>query len=396
MGECGKAHSKVCVILPDGSPFWQALSPSVIIAVSLGGYVPACTLYEVARHAGVSLATASRVLNGSSRRPGDDISERVKASASELGYIANAQAQGLAKKNSGMLGLILHDISDPYFSTIARGVQDSVQDQQKVVLLASTGGGPASERAAVATFAARRADAIVIAGTRTDTPAAAEENKLLLIELRRYKANGGRVAVIGQPIVGSVPDDGFHIVPLPNRKLSQRLAVELAGAGHRRFLILAGPEGLVTSDDRLAGFQEGLGQAGMEPAEVHRTGFNRDGGYHAAVTLAAELAGRVGPGKTDLPGDSPALCVFAASDVMAIGAIAALREHSLRIPEDVAVAGFDDIETLRDFTPALTTAQLPLADLGSEAVSQVLSDDVPGEPVMTEGHVILRRSTETP
>lgn len=355
--------------------------------------MPASTLYEVARHAGVSLATASRVLNGSSRRPGDGISERVRASAAELGYIANAQAQGLAKKNSGMLGLILHDISDPYFSTIARGVQDSVQDRQKVVLLASTGGDPASERSAVATFAARRADAIVIAGTRTDTPAAAAENDLLLTELRRYKANGGKVAVIGQPIVGSVPDDGFRTVPLPNRELSRRLAGELAAAGHRRFVMLAGPAGLVTSDDRLAGFQEGLQQAGLAPAEVRRTRFNRDGGYDAAVALAAELAGPDGhdaaPG-----GDGPALCVFAASDVMAIGAIAGLREHSLRIPEDVAVAGFDDIETLRDFTPALTTARLPLSDLGSAAVSQVLADEAPAAPEMVDGHVVLRRSTE--
>ena len=356
--------------------------------------MPACTLYEVARHAGVSLATASRVLNGSSRRPGDAISERVRASAAELGYIANAQAQGLAKKNSGMLGLILHDISDPYFSTIARGVQESVQDQRKVVLLASTGGGPASERSAVAAFAARRADAIVIAGTRTDTPQSAGENELLLTELRRYKANGGKVAVIGQPVVGSVPDDGFHTVPVPNRQLSLQLAVDLAGAGHRRFLILAGPEGLATSDDRVSGFQDGLIQAGLEPAEVRRSRFNRDGGYDAAVMLARELSAGTAPFPAGT-GGGPAVCVFAASDVMAIGAIAGLREHGLRIPEDVAVAGFDDIETLRDFTPALTTAQLPLSNLGREAVSRVLSEEAPKVPFVAEGHIILRRSTES-
>ena len=366
--------------------------------------MPASTLYEVARHAGVSLATASRVLNGSSRRPGDAISERVKASAAELGYIANAQAQGLAKKNSGILGLILHDISDPYFSTIARGVQEGLQDRQKVVLLASTGRGPANERRAVATFAARRADAIVIAGSRTDSPAAAAENELLLAELRRYKANGGQVAVIGRPVVGSVPGDGFHAVPVPNRTLSRQLAEDLAAAGHRRFLVLAGPEGLVTSDERLAGFQAGLAAAGCEPAEVRRTGFNRDGGYDAAVELAAELKEQAGrqeqadPPQPDQPG-RPAVCLFAASDVMAIGAIAGFREHGLRIPQDVAVAGFDDIETLRDFTPALTTAQLPLAGLGRAAVSRVLAGEIqPGEapaaPAAAEGCVILRRSTE--
>ncbi|MET4061909.1 LacI family transcriptional regulator [Arthrobacter sp. UYP6] len=358
--------------------------------------MPASTLYEVARHAGVSLATASRVLNGSNRRPGGAISERVRASADELGYIANAQAQGLAKKNSGILGLILHDVSDPYFSMIARGVQESVQDHQKVVLLASTGRGLEAERHAIATFAARRADAIVIAGSRTDNDAASAENSLILAELRRYKANGGQVAVIGHPVVGSHPDDGFHSVPVPNRELSSRLAADLAAAGHRRFLVLAGPEGLVTSDDRLAGFQEGLRHAGLDPADVHRTGFNRDGGYGAAVELGARVAAMERPEQRTRQGGGPAVCVFAVNDVMAIGAIAGFREVGLRIPEDIAVAGFDDIETLRDFTPALTTVQLPLADLGRAAVARVLGGETPAEPAGIEGTVILRRSTELP
>lgn len=362
--------------------------------------MPACTLYEVARHAGVSLATASRVLNGSSRRPGGAISERVRASAAELGYIANAQAQGLAKKSSGILGLILHDISDPYFSMIARGVQEAVQeavqDQEKVVLLASTGRGLEAERHAIATFAARRADAIVIAGSRTDSTAASEENSLILAELRRYKANGGRVCVIGHPVIGSRPDDGFRTVPVSNRALSSRLAADLAAAGHRHFLVLAGPEGLVTSDERLDGFQEGLRKAGLEPAEVHRTEFNRDGGYDAAVELGARLKVPESPEPPSGPDGMPALCVFAASDVMAIGAIAGFRELGLRIPEDIAVAGFDDIETLRDFTPALTTVQLPLAELGRQAVAQVLAQEAPAAANSIEGTVILRRSTEFP
>ena len=358
--------------------------------------MPACTLYEVARHAGVSLATASRVLNGSSRRPGGAISERVQASAAELGYIANAQAQGLAKKSSGILGLILHDISDPYFSTIARGVQEAVQDQEKVVLLASTGRSLETERHAIATFAARRADAIVIAGSRTDSPAAGEENSLILAELRRYKANGGRVCVIGHPVIGSRPDDGFRTVPVSNRALSSRLAADLAAAGHRHFRVLAGPDGLVTSDARLNGFQEGLRQAGLGPAEVHRTDFTRDGGYGAAVELGTRLKASERVESPSGPDGTPALCVFAASDVMAIGAIAGFRELGLRIPEDIAVAGFDDIETLRDFTPALTTVQLPLAELGRQAVARVLAQEVPEAVSSIEGTVILRRSTEFP
>src|SRR6476660_8947924 len=110
----------------------------------------ASTLPEGARLAGGSPATASRVLNGSARTPGPEIAERVRKAAESLGYVPNAQAQGLAKSSSGLLGLIVHDIADPYFSAIARGVQDAAREQGKMVLLATTGGTPADERAAVA------------------------------------------------------------------------------------------------------------------------------------------------------------------------------------------------------------------------------------------------------
>lgn len=344
----------------------------------------ASTLYEVARRAGVSLATASRVLNGSTRRPGDEISERVRQAAQELGYIANAQAQGLARKNSGMLGLILHDISDPYFSTIARGVQEAARGEGKVVLLASTGRTPQDEREAVATFAARRADAIVMAGSRTTSSSDTSANEQLLAELRRYGTNGGKVVVIGQDIVGSTAQDGFQTVEIPNASLSHRLAAALVHAGHRRFIAVGGPVGLATSDERLAGFQSGLAEAGAPPALIRRTAFNRDGGYRAAGELASD--GTLDAGKERA-------CVFAANDVMAIGVVAALREHGLRVPEDVAVAGFDDIETLRDFSPALTTAALPLAELGQAAVAKVLSGEAPALPDPGPG-VLLRHSTD--
>src|ERR671911_2111635 len=108
--------------------------------------VAASPLTEVARLAGVSPATASRVLNGSDRKPGPGVSERVRQAAEALGYIPNAQAQALAKSSSGLVGLIVHDIADPYFAAIARGVQEAAREQRKMVLLATTGGAPAEEK----------------------------------------------------------------------------------------------------------------------------------------------------------------------------------------------------------------------------------------------------------
>lgn len=322
----------------------------------------ASTLTEVARLAGVSPATASRVLNGSARKPGQDIADRVRQAADSLGYIPNAQAQGLAKSSSGLIGLIVHDIADPYFAAIARGVQEAAREQRKMVLLATTGGAPAEEKEAVAAFAARRADSIVIAGSRSAQPENQEGNAELAAELDRYCGNGGKVAVVGHPVVGAKAPEGYYVVAVPNQELAAALAGELASGWDGDFVIIGGPDGLFTSDDRIRGFQEGLAAAGREPADILRTTFNRAGGYEAGVKLAGLVKARQAADGNEPEGRK--LCIFAVNDVMAIGAAAALRSEGLRIPRDAIIAGFDDIETLRDFRPALSTVRLPLEEIG--------------------------------
>ncbi|MFE4837888.1 LacI family DNA-binding transcriptional regulator [Arthrobacter sp. NPDC056691] len=353
----------------------------------------ASTLTEVARLAGVSPATASRVLNGSARTPGPDIAERVRKAADSLGYIPNAQAQGLAKSSSGLIGLIVHDIADPYFAAIARGVQAAARHQNKMVLLATTAGSPADERAAVAAFAARRADSIVIAGSRSARTADRQGNADLAAELDRYCRNGGMVGVVGHAVVGAESDEGYHVVEVPNEELAAELARELAASHAGEFVIIAGPEGLLTSDDRVRGFQRGLADAGLPPAEVLHTGFDRTGGYEAGLGLAARIGEHGGHGGAGSgTAGQPRLCIFAVNDVMAIGATAALRSRGLRIPRDAAIAGFDDIETLRDFRPALSTVRLPLEEIGRLAVPG--ADSGLHEAAAVTGEVTLRRSTE--
>ncbi|NUP75562.1 MAG: LacI family DNA-binding transcriptional regulator, partial [Sinomonas sp.] len=283
----------------------------------------AVTLSEVARAAGVSPATASRVLNGSSRTPGPDIAERVRLAAASLGYIANAQAQALARSSSGLLGLIVHDIADPYFSSIARGVQSAARDLGKTLLLICTEGTPAEERLAVEAFASRRTDAIVLAGSRSTRPSDADDNSALRREAGRYLANGGRLVLVGHDLIdgpiAEVPnghlrtderglalesaDAGHLVIAIPNESLAADLAEALAGQGHSRFAVAAGPEGLMTSDLRVAGFQRGLERAGLGRANVTRWAFNRDGGFEAG--LALEDAAR------QAADEGEPLCVFA-------------------------------------------------------------------------------------
>ncbi|BCT74285.1 LacI family transcriptional regulator [Sinomonas cyclohexanicum] len=349
----------------------------------------AVKLSDVAREAGVSPATASRVLNGSARTPAAEIAERVRAAAAALGYIPNAQAQALARSSSGLLGLVVHDIADPYFSSIARGVQAAARAHGKTLLLISTEGTPAEERDAVEAFASRRTDAIVMAGSRSLREADSADNDALAHAAARYEENGGTVVMVGSPLLPpthdggdappqpgspgagaeSGPGSGAQVLEIPNEALAADLARELVGAGWSRFAVVAGPEGLVTSDLRLAGFRRGLREVGAPEAEVLRAAFNRAGGFGAAEALEA-LAGS-GSGDGGAAGER--LCVFAVNDRMAMGAVAGLRARGLSAPDDYGIAGFDDIDTLADFVPELTTVHLDLEQMGHDAASAALA-----------------------
>jgi LacI family transcriptional regulator len=336
----------------------------------------AVTLQDVAQAAGVSLATASRVLNGSTRTPRPEVAERVQQAALTLGYVANAQAQALAKASTQLIGLVVQDIADPYFSSIARGVQLSARQRGRHVLLANTDRDPVIEHETVRAFAAHRTDAIVLAGSRWSTV----DDGPVRAELDRYRNHGGRVAVIGQRIAGA-----SAVVP-ENSAGAGALARALIAEGHRRFAVLAGPEALITASDRTTGFASAAAEHGIADIDTIFGEFTRDGGYEAAWELIEKLHLS--------PSSGEPRCVFAVNDVMAIGAIAALREAGLRVPEDVQVAGFDDIPTLRDSVPALTTVRLPLTELGERAVELTLGDGsgAPGV-VSVPGEVVLREST---
>ncbi|SKC45796.1 LacI family DNA-binding transcriptional regulator [Krasilnikoviella flava] len=336
--------------------------------------MPRARLQDVADRAGVSLATASRVLNGSARQPGADLVARVRAAAAELGYVVNAQAQALARARSGLLGLVVQDISDPYFSSIAAGAQDAARASGRLVLLASTGRDPEAEREAVAAFAAHRVEAVVVAGTRW-TP---DEDAALAAELDAFVAAGGRSVIVGQPV-----GDGGVVRP-PNATGARALAEALLAQGQRRFVVLGGPARVVTSRERTDAFTAAAGAAGAEVAEVLVTEFSRDGGYAAGDDVAALV-------RADTAGEP--LTVFAVTDVMAIGLIARLRELGVEVPRDVRVAGFDDVPTLRDHVPALSTVRIPLEEMGSLAVQAAVGETAPGAVTEIDFEVQLRDST---
>ena len=332
------------------------------------------TLQDVADRAGVSLTTASRVLSDGPRRVGSQFAARVSRAADELGYTANLQARAVATGQSSMVGVIVHDIADPYFSSIAAGLIEVAYDRQLLVCLSSTGAGEAGEREYVALMRSQRARAVIIIGSRS-----AEASPLagLREEIEAFTSSGGRAACVGQDLLG------IDTIQPENAASAEALARSLVGQGHRRFAVLAGPRHLLTAQDRLRGFQAGLATWSVEldPRYIIHGAFTRDGGYEAMSSVLAM-------------GDRPD-CVFAVNDVMAMGALARLRASGVAVPADLALAGFDDISTLRDVYPPLTTVRLPLTQMGQMAASLILTDSPAGHPrvVPVPGEVILREST---
>ncbi|RCS58799.1 LacI family DNA-binding transcriptional regulator [Microbacterium sp. JB110] len=312
----------------------------------------ATTLQDVAREAGVSLATASRVLNGSTRNVAGAYRERVEAVADRLGYSANLSAQATARGTSATIALLVADIADPYFSRIASGVAHAADDENLVLTIGITERATEREARLVRNLRGQRPRGIVLAASRSSHT----DSAVLTAMLHDVESAGGTIVSIGAP-AGTA---NARTVAIDDRGGALELGRALAQRGYRDAIALAAADGLVTSDDRLAGFSEGFGTAGGNAPRVLRTGFSRAEGYHA---MSAALEDGVLPGTV----------VFAITDVVAIGAMSAIRDAGRGIGDDIAVAGFGSIPFASDVTPTLTSVNAPLELLGEAAVRAVVA-----------------------
>ncbi|MGW3344391.1 LacI family DNA-binding transcriptional regulator [Nonomuraea rubra] len=329
---------------------------------------PAPTLHDVAREAGVSVATASRALNGSARNVRAENADRVRAAAARLGYQPHLSAQAIARGSTRTVALVVRDVADPYFSSIAAGVGQAAEEAGLIVTMAVAGGSPERELEIVRTLRGQRPQVIIVTGSRIDGAGTRDE---LADELEAYRTAGGRAVLISQL------DLPFGTVTIDNHGGSADLARALLGAGYRRFAVFHAPPSLRTSRERHDGFLSGLGGAGSVVAV--ETGFTRAGGHEAARRLVER-------GLDDVE------AVFAVNDVMAIGAMTAFREAGVLPGRDLGVAGFDDIASTVDVVPALTSVAVPLREAGLSAMRLALSDDAPRE-LRLPTIVVLREST---
>jgi LacI family transcriptional regulator len=335
------------------------------------------TLQDVADSAGVSRATASRVLNGSSRVVGSDLATRVLRVARDLRYVSNAPAQALARATTTVVGMIVHAVDDPYYSAIASGAMRVAAEHDLLTMLASTFRDPDREFDYVARLRAHRARGVLLVGSGFTSGARTER---LGEELAAFAAGGGRVACVREnpwPYDTVLPD---------NRRGAAQAAELLLALGHQRIGVVSGPDGLTAVEHRLDGFRDTLRDAGIAlPARAVVGGdFTRDGGYAGMLELAEQY-----PELT---------AVFALNDPTAVGVMAALREElGRRVPTDVSVVGFDDVPAALDVTPALTTVRLPLVEMGERAMRLMLDTSArPPRTIRGKADVVVRASTAAP
>jgi LacI family transcriptional regulator len=329
------------------------------------------TLADVARSAGVSKSTASRILNGSSTlvvRP--ETRKRVLAAARRLRYRPHATARGLRRARTGALGLLVPNLTMPVYSRIVRGAVTRALERDVVVVLVEDLDDGTNEAALDALVRSASTDGLLIASHRPGHPL------LPLLE-------GARVPHV------------FVNRCVPGSRRNVRMADELAlvaaldhlhALGHRRIGLVAGPVGNDPGDRRAAGFRRRARDLRLELAPVAEEAFTEDGGAVGARALLER---------------HPELTALATGGLsQAIGALHAAWELGLRVPDDLSLVTVDDLELARYLRPPLTTVRMPLAELGAAAVDALLRQLQGEEPldvvVETRPTVVVRGSTREP
>ncbi|WP_446217123.1 LacI family DNA-binding transcriptional regulator [Micromonospora sp. IBHARD004] len=304
------------------------------------------TLEAVARRAGVSRATVSRVVNGSTT-VAESIREAVSRAVEELGYVPNLAARSLVTQRTDSVALVMPEEAtrvfsdDQVFPGIIRGVSQELEaaDKQLVLMLA---GSPAGHRRVERYTTGRHVDGVLFASLHGADPLPGVLSRL-----------GIPVVCAGRPLDGAeVP-----YVDVDNVGGVTRAVRHLIGNGRRRIATIAGPQDMVAGIERLTGYREAMAAAGL-PAREAFGDFTRESGAAAMRDLLAAYP------------DLDAVC--AASDLMAHAALRTLRKAGRRVPDDVAVIGFDDIETAAYTEPPLTTVRWDIVELGRAMTRQLL------------------------
>lgn len=326
------------------------------------------TIKEVARHAGVSVATVSRVLNDSGP-VSEAARQRILESARELRFVPSGAARSLITRRTSTLGVLLPDLYGEFFSEFIHGIDQAVR-QHGYHLLVSCSHSEESEITAALRAMRGRVDGFVIMAPEVD-----------LATLLENLPDALPIVLLNNPVA-----DRFDTLTLDNFGGAYAATEHLVVAhGHRRVALLGGTPGNFDARERLRGYRAALREAGIEPSEEWEIqgDFSEEAGY-AAIERILRLTPRPS-------------AVFAANDSMAIGALSALQEAGVRVPEELALVGFDDIPIARYLRPPLTSVHVPIRELGKRAVEHLMRASAAKNPPPKQQDVlpstlVVRRS----
>jgi len=324
-------HSNVNVYI--GPIFSNKIKESIVVST---------TIKDVAKRAGVSIATVSRVLNDVG--PVDtQTRHRVRNAAKDLRYVPNALGRSLSIKRTDAIGLLLPDLFGEFFSEVLRGSDQTAQRSHYHLVVSSSHNNKDEIRAALAMMRGR-VDGIVIMSPHIDAETLDENlpHSLPVVLLNCY-----------------VDSNGFDSLNIDNYGGAFAMTTHLLSHGYDPIAIIKGVEKNFEAAERLRGFRTAIEQGGVQPdPQLEFAGlFTEASGYEAArKILAASRRPRA---------------IFACNDSMAIGALSALRDSGIRVPEDIALAGFDDVPIASYLTPTLTSVQVNIQNLGIQAIETV-------------------------
>ena len=298
------------------------------------------TIRDVAAHAGVSTTTVSHVVNGT-RRVDAATAARVEAAIDELGYRPNALARSMRRGRTHTVGIVLPDISNPFFGDLARSLEDHMYEAGYSAIICNSDGDGAKESAYLEVLLSKKVDGLLLVAARQPS------------EHLRHLIEAGPPTVVVDRELDDLPVSQVLVDNHRGGYLAGRHLLEL---GHRDIAVIAGPSTMGTSAQRLEGFRHAIDEAGVRitPRRISR------GDFRAASGRAA-MEGW-------LRRSAPPTAVFAENDLMAVGVLSAAHAADIAVPEDVSVVGFDGIAFGADVTPPLTTVAQSTNDVAATAV----------------------------
>ncbi len=312
------------------------------------------SIVDVAERAGVSIATASRVMSSSAYPVSERTRQKVLKAADELSYVPNSLARSLKAQKSKLLAVIVGDNADPYFAQVMRGVEEVANEHGYLTIICNTDRNLVKELSYLRALQDYRADGIIFAGSGLSDPGYAEEIDAAVQKILQREA-----------VVVLLSDHIIHApsVQVDNLDGAYAMTGRLIELGHRRIAFVTGPANLMVANVRLQGYMLAMAEADLpiDPALILEGNFTQVGGQAAGRSI------------TRLPDDRRPTAIFAANDEMAFGVLSGLRQMGWRVPEDISLCGFGDLPMTQAMVPALTTVRVNLRALGRAGVHKFLA-----------------------